>query len=40
MGIEELKNHLWDLRKNYHKKNYHKIVQDLIQKAVTEGNIT
>lgn len=35
MGIEELKNHIWDLR-----KNYHKIVQDLIQKAVTGGNIT
>ena len=35
MGIEELKNHIWDLR-----ENYHKTVQDLIQKAVTEGNIT
>lgn len=35
MGIEELKNHIWDLR-----DNYHKTVQDLIQKAVTEGNVT
>lgn len=35
MGIEELKNHILDLR-----DNYHKTVQDLIQKAVTEGNIT
>ena len=30
MGIEELKNHIWDLR-----ENYHKTVQDLIQKAFT-----
>lgn len=30
MGIEELKNNIWDLR-----ENYHKIVQDLIQKAIT-----
>lgn len=35
MGIEELKNHIWDLR-----KNYHKTVQDLIQKTVIGGNIT
>lgn len=35
MGIEELKNHIWDLR-----DNYHKTVQDLIQKAFTGGNIT
>lgn len=35
MDIEKLKNHIWDLR-----ENYHKIVQDLIQKAFTEGNIT
>lgn len=35
MGIEELKNHIWDLR-----ENYHKTVQDLIQKAFIRGNIT
>lgn len=35
MGIEELKNHILDLR-----KNYHKTVQDLIQKAFTKGNTT
>ena len=35
MSIEELKNHILDLR-----ENYHKTVQDLIQKAVTDGNIT
>ena len=35
MGIEELKNYIWDLR-----ENYHKTVQDLIQKAFTDGNIT
>lgn len=35
MDIEELKNHILDLR-----DNYHKTVRDLIQKAVTGGNIT
>ena len=35
MDIEKLKNHIWDLR-----ENYHKTVQDLIQKVVTGGNIT